>query len=130
MKYVSPIITILALLLSSIGCLSAARCPFPGIPARASAWTDNGIYKNEVVWKRGTYFTEGHRIEYECKNGWQIPMSEQMSIQCQEDGTWTAKIPRCGKLSLISNCLCPLPFFIILCRPSDRLDPREPVQQC
>ena len=96
MKYVSPVIAILALALSS-----TAGCQFPGIPARASARNESS--RNVVVWKPGTYFTEGDRIEYECEKGWQIPKFEQRSIQCQKDGTWSADIPRCGKLSSISK---------------------------
>ena len=74
--------------------ISIRRCPFPGIPAHATA--KNG--HRQITWSTQNEFYEGEAVEFFCKDERALTYNQQAKIRCQSDGNWSGPLPRCGEL--------------------------------
>ena len=73
--------------------ISIHRCPFPGIPAHATARKGH----REIPWATQNDFYEGETVEFFCKDEWAFTYNQQAKIRCLSKGNWSGPLPRCGE---------------------------------
>lgn len=83
------------------------RCPFPGIPARATARSSKD--DAPISWSTKRSFDPDERLVYTCDVKSKMASDQNDTITCGADGAWIGSLPRCGRsylgFDLSSSCL-------------------------
>lgn len=77
------------------------RCPFPGIPARATARSSKD--DAPISWSTKRSFDPDERLIYTCDVKSKMASDQNDTITCGADGAWIGSLPRCDRLMELSD---------------------------
>ncbi|XP_059573553.1 complement receptor type 2 [Alligator mississippiensis] len=99
---------------ASIQCLASGSWSRPYPQCEMVICPNPEIKNGRKLDGRGSAYTFGHRVSFECNAGYVLNGSHE--IQCQQDGSWDPRIPSC-----IQALLCPPPPPVTNARHSAQL---------